>query len=122
MKTQMPSNEPTLESQEALLARLQTSFDAMGEVENLTKQVGNFVVQSRIKQMKTQLATPGATVPTRKRRRDDAGDEDDEERARPDAQVKRMFLLYKQLRQTQALFQQEIKSFLEETEKTCTVS
>mmetsp|Transcript_111 Transcript_111/g.156 ORF Transcript_111/g.156 Transcript_111/m.156 type:complete len:148 (+) Transcript_111:133-576(+) len=134
MKTQTTSLDKTLDDQEALLERLQDSFDAMTEVQNLTQNIGSFVVRSRIQSARSSYSSSSSEPlkkQSRKRKRD--GDEDqvsgnpnnteNSRKAtrsdRADASVKRMFILYKQIQKTQALFQSELEKFIEETEEQC---
>lgn len=125
MKNQTPINETMLESQQSLVGRLQDSVDAMSEIRSLTQQMGTFIVRSRIQETKRSAAATTAQEGSRKRRRVEAtkyessavvGDDAQSER---EESARRMFALYRQLQQTQALFQREIEQFMEETEETC---
>eukprot|EP00542_Grammatophora_oceanica_P019779 CAMPEP_0194049628 /NCGR_PEP_ID=MMETSP0009_2-20130614/30796_1 /TAXON_ID=210454 /ORGANISM="Grammatophora oceanica, Strain CCMP 410" /LENGTH=152 /DNA_ID=CAMNT_0038695829 /DNA_START=101 /DNA_END=559 /DNA_ORIENTATION=+ len=118
-------------SREQLLDRLQDSLDALSQVQDLTRDIGKFVIKAKLSE---QILAPGETLlpttaPSRKRKRTD-DDDDNEENAddtqppRNDRQAspeslrsaKRMMCLYRQLQRTQALFQAEVEQFMDETE------
>lgn len=119
-----PSNAETeLDSQQSLLDRLQDSADAMNEIRSLTQQMGTFVVRSRIQHAKrAATAISDNESSSRKRRRvePESSLNTKEVQCEQTASAKRMFVLYQQLKQSQALFQREIEHFVHETEETCT--
>ena len=121
MKGTPQVNQPTLEEQEDLLEQLQDSVDAMEEVKKLTQTMGSFVVRKRIQEaMSCPSSIPVSPASSeRNHKRSKVSHDSNADRDQPDASVKRMFLLYKQLQHQQALFQREIERFAAETEQSC---
>ena len=106
-------------SQQELLNRLIDSHEAMEAVQDLTRDLGTFVIKSRVQASKKRDSSPAHLSRPLKRKRltKDVLEPDHAATAKPS--VRRMQLLYEHLQKTQALFKMEIAKFIDETEEDC---
>lgn len=136
-----PTAMPAAQNQEVLLERLIDSYAALREVKTLTDQMGSFVVYARVQADRLPAAT--IAKKTLKRKRDDvyqeeeddehddstdhAEDDDDEDSVASTeksfhvsrSSAKRMMTLYCHLQKTQALLEEEMEKFIDETQALC---
>jgi hypothetical protein len=119
-----PSSTDPIEpvSQQQLLGRLLDSLEAMEEVQNLTRDLGTFVLKSRFQasQKRAARASDSMTRPLKRKRTAEESSEsssDLHQTVSTEPSVRRMLMLYQHLQKTQALFQLEISKFIDETEE-----
>jgi hypothetical protein len=119
VSTTSTSLPPEPLSQQELLNRLIDSHEAMEAVQDLTRDLGTFVIKSRVLASKKRDSSPAHLSRPLKRKRltKEALEPDHTATAKPS--VRRMQLLYEHLQKTQALFKLEIAKFIDETEEDC---
>ena len=106
-------------SQQDLLNRLIDSHEAMEAVQDLTRDLGTFVIKSRVQASKKRnsLLFHHTKPLKRKRLTKEAPESEHSTKTRPS--IRRMQMLYEHLQKTQALFKMEIAKFIDETEEDC---
>ena len=106
-------------SQQDLLNRLIDSHEAMEAVQDLTRDLGTFVIKSRVQASKKRnsLLSHHTKPLKRKRLTKEAPESEHSTKTRPS--IRRMQMLYEHLQKTQALFKMEIAKFIDETEEDC---
>ena len=125
-------NEPASQQQQ-LLDRLVDSLEAMEEVQNLTRDLGAFVLKSRVKASQKKRGSSRASDSMerplkRKRIPEDSSksssasssstsSSSDLHPTVSEPSVRRMLMLYEHLQMTHALFQNEISKSIDEKEK-----
>lgn len=117
--TSTPSDESLVPEQ--LLSRLVDSLEAMEAVQNLTRDVGTFVLNHRVEASRKRSQSGDLMIQTLKRKRaaEEAFGSSEPMARSSETSVKRMLLIYQHLQKTHALFQIEIAKFIDETEDTC---